>query len=536
MADAITMAQTGVDPRTGSYLSAEARKALFRRATVSSSVFRGNRGGALVRQDRNELATSQGLAIVRANQSTLGTVSKQIEYVRVEVLNLTNGVRNIANLLRGESIVEQRRIQQEQDTEQRLADREIKRGRENELEKKIQNALASPVQRVISKTEGIFDRIKGALYTLLGGWFTLQGLQLLQAFRDKNFKVFDEIRNSLLKNLLYAGAGLLAINVGFSVFLRLLNTVVFKVAGLIAKIITLPFRGLGALGRGVAGLFGRGAQTALRGAGALRGGRVPVTGSTNLMTKFFNFMRGAGRVEAGAAAKTGSRFVPGLSTVVSGGLAAYDFSQGDILGGSLNAIGMVPGPIGWLGTLGRIGLEGTRMMGGDKPQSQPQPKPKQKPQSTPQSSLTPPPPSSQAPQQSAMSDFMTGFSNDVNLNVTPPGQQSQPSAQIQTPSTPSPALVAPMSEASQSDKQISDFVESTFAEVSKMQSVNSQASTLGPVTMPAPQVVLSSPESKSQPPKPTMSKRMSNDIPQIPSSNPNNFYTMYSQLNYNVVV
>jgi len=359
MADAITIAQTGVDPRTGSYLSAEARKALFRRASVSSSVFRG-RGGALVRQDSNELASSQSLAIVKANQSSLGTISKQIEFVRVEVLSLTNGVRDIAKLLRGESISEQRRIETEQSNERQIIDRDIKRGRENELEKKIQNALVSPVRKVIEKTEGIFDRIKRALFYLLGGWFTLQGIELLKAFKDKNFKVFDEIKNSILKNLLYAGAGLLAINVGFAVFLRLLSGVVFKVGGLIAKLILLPFRGLGALGRGALAL-GRGAPAA---AAAARGARPVVTGSTNLMTKFFNFMRGGG---GAAAARGGGRiaggFTPGLGTFLGGASTVYDLSQRDLPGAALSALSMLP-IVGGFAALGRVGLEASRILGG----------------------------------------------------------------------------------------------------------------------------------------------------------------------------
>ena len=46
MADLAQIAQSGVDPISGSYLSAERRKALFKRSQVSSNIFGG--GGALV--------------------------------------------------------------------------------------------------------------------------------------------------------------------------------------------------------------------------------------------------------------------------------------------------------------------------------------------------------------------------------------------------------------------------------------------------------------------------------------------------------
>jgi len=530
MADAITIAQTGVDPRTGSYLSAEARKALFRRASVSSSVFRG-RGGALVRQDSNELASSQSLAIVKANQSSLGTISKQIEFVRVEVLSLTNGVRDIAKLLRGESISEQRRIETEQSNERQIIDRDIKRGRENELEKKIQNALVSPVRKVIEKTEGIFDRIKRALFYLLGGWFTLQGIELLKAFKDKNFKVFDEIKNSILKNLLYAGAGLLAINVGFAVFLRLLSGVVFKVGGLIAKLILLPFRGLGALGRGALAL-GRGAPAA---AAAARGARPVVTGSTNLMTKFFNFMRGGG---GAAAARGGGRiaggFTPGLGTFLGGASTVYDLSQGDLPAAALSALSMLP-VVGGFAAVGRVGLEASRILGGEqKPASKPTPKPAPTPSSSTPSSSTPSSstPSSSTPSSSTPAAEITPVTPNAVMNITgTDGTTSTDEATSMGTAQSSSSQV--QMERSADQKSERDLVSATIE--SNVQSKQSESS-LGPISKPAPQVVLTQPKPEQSPPTPSQAPGMTNNAPDISSSNPNNFYIMYSQLSYNVVM
>jgi hypothetical protein len=499
-------------------------------------VFRG-RGGALVRQDGNDLASTQSLAIVKANQSSLGTISKQIEFVRVEVLNLTNGVRDIARLLRGETIAEQKRIQTEQDNEQKIVDRDIKRGRENELEKKIQNALISPVKKVIEQTEGIFDRIKSAIFTLLGGWFTLQGIELLRAYKDKNFKVFDEIKNSILKNLLYAGAGLLAINVGFAVFLRLLNGVVFKVGGLIAKLILLPFRGLGALGRGVAGLFSRGAPAAAN--AAARGARPTVTGSTNLMTKFFNFMKGGGAAAAGGGRVAGG-FTPGLGTALGAVSTGYDLSQGDLPGAALSALSMFP-VIGGFAAAGRVGLELSRMAGGGQEQ-------KQTPtSSTPQQQLKPnkpniPPPGStsqtpEAPAATPMLPMTPGVNGDLNMNVGTAAPEVTPTEEekgyldlYKNIPTMRPLLPGETAE----ERALSVTPVSPEAKISQKQTENAP---LGPLTKPAPQVILTQPEMKQKPPAPSLRKgNSSNNVPHISSSNPNNFYTMYSQLSYNVVM
>lgn len=43
-----------------------------------------------------------------------------------------------------------------------------------------------------------------------------------------------------------------------------------------------------------------------------------------------------------------ARFVPVLGSVAAIGMAASDFASGDYIGGTLNAIGAIPGPVGWV--------------------------------------------------------------------------------------------------------------------------------------------------------------------------------------------
>ncbi|WP_078315405.1 hypothetical protein [Mycobacterium sp. D16Q16] len=48
------------------------------------------------------------------------------------------------------------------------------------------------------------------------------------------------------------------------------------------------------------------------------------------------------------ALKTAAKFVPGLGAAVAGYAAIHNFKQGDYVGAALNAIGMIPGPVGWV--------------------------------------------------------------------------------------------------------------------------------------------------------------------------------------------
>jgi hypothetical protein len=60
-------------------------------------------------------------------------------------------------------------------------------------------------------------------------------------------------------------------------------------------------------------------------------------------------------------------------------------------------------------------------------------------------------------------------------------------------------------------------------------------STVGPLEKPQPNITIAPIPQPSQPAGPQMTSP-GNDVPAIPSSNPDNFYALYSQVHYNIVV
>ena len=75
--------------------------------------------------------------------------------------------------------------------------------------------------------------------------------------------------------------------------------------------------------------------------------------------------------------------------------------------------------------------------------------------------------------------------------------------------------------------------EITSAQTTKMQTVPFN---IGPEPEPKPNVVYASSGSSAPQQQQPMSTGPASDVPFIPSSNPDNFYTLYSQINYNVVL
>ena len=564
MADLAQVAQSGVDPISGSYLSAERRKALFKRSQVSSNIFGG--GGALVPISKK--SDPETLSIVKSQSTSITNVQSQVNTLSSEVANLNkvifiqtqtiNGVQELVGSLRGEvtgfnnslnnvtkaitndSVLEQNRIKQENEEQRRATELGLRVGRESLLEKAIQSALIAPVQAIAQKAQSILSRLSQFFGTLLLGWLTNQGIETLRAISEDNGKKLIEIRDNVLKALGIGAATLFLLNGGFFAIAGTIARLSLKIGGWLLK--NTVGRFFGALGgllkgagnaivstakAGIAAITGTGAKAA---APAAAGAAAATPATRAGVAAAASSADDASKVAAKAAAKTGGRFVPGVGSVISGAAALYDFSKGDILGGALNTIGIIPGPVGWVGTLGRLGLEGTRIAGGIdnksqkpaatssasaktvpvKPQSQvipPSTKPSTTSAATPATSMTFNQQMSDLEKQASSIDF-TQAPQYGEVNITPEegNQVSSQSSQVNIKPLPAQTSGVP-------------------AQVN-----------VGPAPAPAPNVIYRRVGSSAQQRSgaaPTGGPV--NQVPSISASNPDNFYVLYSQVNYNVV-
>jgi hypothetical protein len=105
----------------------------------------------------------------------------------------------------------------------------------------------------------------------------------------------------------------------------------------------------------------------------------------------------------------------------------------------------------------------------------------------------------------------TAPKEDTTKNVTP--------AAVATPAETKPAETKP--------------AEITQAET---KSVPKGMPNVGPAAKPKPNVVVATAPSQNRQSGPAKSSAPATQVPNIPSSNPDNFYALYSQLNYNVVM
>lgn len=255
--------QATINPASGSYLTAENRKRMFSFGG-KKSFYNLNSNSTIVPirtslspQSLAPTVNQDALAInslqeqvsnlnVRNAQLTasLGSITalqNQINLLRISVSDLGATLQQIGTLINADSQLEIQKDNQEIETERRLSQRAIREGKESELEQKIQIALITPVRETSTRVQGILESLMGFFGNLFVGWLTSQGIEALRVSFNDNKRKLNNIKNSVISNLLGVGAIFSAFRFGignvFSTITRLSSTVgTFILANTIGKL------------------------------------------------------------------------------------------------------------------------------------------------------------------------------------------------------------------------------------------------------------------------------------------------------------
>jgi len=514
--------RSGIDPGTGSPLSQEVRNALLKKSTIDRSVFRNE---LLESENRKREIDNQNVRVIQSQEQALLGFNSNIQALRTDIGKLGTGLANIALLLQQDNAEELSRARAQQEKERRLAEQQVRIGKENELEQKIQNALVAPVEKLTPKMNDVFGKIGAALGILFGGWLTNEVIKGVRASEENNTKLFNDIKFNILKNLAIVGGGLLAIRAGFSL---VKNTIARVAFGLSRLLIVKPLAAASAL------LTGRGI-----------GNKKP---PTNTGSKVGSGLNVKGNVAVGAL-MTGLDIAGGENPAraaagATGGMitSAAAFGLGSII--PIPGTGLISGALAY-GPGQKFGKEiydkffgktetPSSTLKEEKPKESPKPAaesasatlPSAPAAVQPQSTMMPSAPSPEMVSQFEQAwqyrnnPFARGRIEDAWSKMTPEEKQQAKSW-------------AASKGYNWSEMRLPDAVVASPAEVTPPAKPPTQVGQL-PEAQPSITMIKSSNNANQQANVPLTSGALS-DVPLINSANPDNFYVLYSQLNYNVV-
>ena len=557
-------------------------------STVSGSVFGGNKPDLETKSTLQSLSSSIAALQSQVNELSKNNITNigvfanfqksfvnQIDSVRLQLNKVDQTLESVATIITSESAIERQKNLYEEEKERRLAEAGARGGKESLLETKIQSALSEPVNRIGNKVSFGFQNLMSFITTLLGGWLTLQGIKLIKAYQDGDKKQLDDIKNSVIKTLGIVGGIFLVINGGIGV---VINTIL-KLAGKIGKFV-------------VGGLIIKPFQAVMRGLSNVLPGRTPTPttgpkpgtkgpikgpnflgGALNLYTALRNY--GNGEITdavmqgvLGALLLTpAGRLVSAVRTILGVAVTADEISE--VFGS--NIFGENPDILKKVKQVKDNAQKEAQKNKKNKLTSSPlkkqeAPKPEgAKP--TPSTSMTPPAsdlqintPDIPKPQTSSPSpEMVSKFEQAWQYKNNPLARGRIESAwdkmsdeekqqaidwakskkydwkEMKLPNITSPKgpTTPSISSAPAQTSSKPPTPEITPAQTTKMQTVPFN---IGPEPEPKPNIVYAPSSSSSPPSQQPLKSGPASDVPAIPSSNPDNFYTLYSQINYNVVM
>lgn len=474
----------------------------------------------------------QNRQIIVGVTNNITQIQQQVNGLQEQITDFSSAYDRIATLIANSSLIDQQRSQFENEQERRNAEIGLRRGKEKALENRIQEALTEPIKRIGNKLQFGLGNLLQALYFIFGGWLTNQVLNLLNAFSSKNWELFDKIKESIIRNTLIAVRGLQFVKGGF---FKLIGGI-FDLAKMIGRFLVVnPIK---ALFQGARNLLtgGKGVQAA--------------AGAANAGTKI------AGEAAEVAAKRGGAkflgRFIPGLQQVFGAGSAVMNVMEGDLPGAALDVGSMLPGPFGAAFLMSSLAYEtvgpGAKLAEerskGSSPKELKEKAKAQAASSTPQQTavpgISPTSPTTKPPE--SLAQPQTPMMQQVSPVVSTPASVGGSTVPIQTSSQTVPSIPLTPNSASfgvDTSNQFKAFEDSKDTKITPAQTQNIPPKAAPGPEPPAKPNIVYTQTGTSKPqvaggPEPARGTPVS-EVPFIPSSDPDNFYTLYSQIHYNVV-
>ena len=200
------------------------------RGRVSPYTFLGRYQQQQQQQQQTENADTT-LAL-RRNQFAIANVNSSLIRITEQINVLSASLQGISTQIKDTSTLETLKEQQKAKQEKVLAEQQIREGKESQIERKIQAALVTPIQKVGAKAQGTLFNLTRFFNILLGGFLLNRILDsVAKLSKDGKFSL-KNLGDAIVKDLAVVGGIFLAINGGFALAL---NSVV-RLAALITKI------------------------------------------------------------------------------------------------------------------------------------------------------------------------------------------------------------------------------------------------------------------------------------------------------------
>ena len=210
---------TGVNPKTGEYLSPDERKQVFKlrkRKLDPSKVFDKS---AIVKVDKP--------------QANMDSVMKSIANIQETLQKLQTIIVTDAEQKKEDQKKQNRKLLMAGEKEKRKE----KEGLLEKVPERLKTALLSPIKAVGEQAKGILGRLMEAFTLIFTGWLADKGFKAIQAFMSGDKEKLKSIGMNVLAGLGIVGSIFVAMNLGLLALPLIIGKVIAVIASVGAAII-----------------------------------------------------------------------------------------------------------------------------------------------------------------------------------------------------------------------------------------------------------------------------------------------------------
>jgi hypothetical protein len=180
------------------------------------------------------------------SSTSLVGLQDQLNTVRSEIVTTNVNLQGIGRLIQSDSLQDQRKLLEEREKEKKLLELKIRQGQENQLEQKVSTSLRSPLISTEKKLNSTFGNITKSLGALFG-FFGIKVIQGIQSSAKLGIGALKGIGDFLKGSFGFITSTIGTLSKGFTSILSGIGGITGKVIKSLSALATSPFKAIGDL-------------------------------------------------------------------------------------------------------------------------------------------------------------------------------------------------------------------------------------------------------------------------------------------------
>lgn len=227
----------------------------------------------------NQVDGQSSQEVIAAQQKSIVSLQSQINNIQQEITGINFGLQGISRLIESDSVAEKIRLFQEEKKEKALSEAKLRKGKEDIVERRLESSISEPIQKLEPKFKSTFDGVTNALKLLFFGFLGAQTIQFFTRNIDFVQKGFSDIKSFVSKALKTVFDAVSFLKGGFDNVVNSIGGVIGKVREVIVNLTKSPVKTIAELFQNALGTIGQGATRAASTVGSGIGFTINLLGS-----------------------------------------------------------------------------------------------------------------------------------------------------------------------------------------------------------------------------------------------------------------